>query len=76
MPLRLRSGALLLAVLLLIGLAVGRLVWEPLEPFAGTTFRVWWWEHRVGDLAAQVGLIFAGALGIAALLPPEEEGGG
>ncbi len=73
---RLSSGVVLLAFLLLVGLAVGRLVWEPLEPSTGTAFRVWWWEHRAGDLAAQVGLVFAGALGIAALLPPEEKGGG
>jgi hypothetical protein len=33
------------------------------------SFRQWFWESRGLDLVAQVGLIFAGALGIAALLP-------
>jgi len=32
-------------------------------------FRQWLWERRSLDLAVQVGLIFVGALGIAALLP-------
>jgi hypothetical protein len=37
------------------------------------SFREWFWESRALDLVAQVGLIFAGALGIAALLPREKE---
>ena len=37
------------------------------------SFREWFWERRGLDLVAQVGLIFAGALGIAALLPREKE---
>jgi hypothetical protein len=36
-------------------------------------FREWFWQHRTLDLAVQVVLIFAGALGIAAILPIEEE---
>ena len=36
-------------------------------------FRAWFWQHRTLDLAVQVVLIFAGALGIAAILPIEEE---
>jgi hypothetical protein len=36
-------------------------------------FRQWFWESRTLDLAVQVGLIFVGALGIAALLPGSEE---
>ncbi len=36
-------------------------------------FRAWFWEHRTLDLAVQVVLIFAGALGIAAILPIEKE---
>lgn len=38
-----------------------------------TTFRAWFWEGRTLDLLAQVGLIFAGALGVAALLPSRAE---
>ena len=40
------------------------------------SFRQWFWESRGLDLVAQVGLIFAGALGIAALLPQGADGAG
>ena len=33
------------------------------------TFRLWFWEERGLDIAIQVGLLFVGTLGIAALLP-------
>ncbi len=36
-------------------------------------FRTWFWDRRALDLAVQVLLVFAGALGIAAILPVEEE---
>ena len=36
-------------------------------------FRVWFWEQRALDLAVQVVLVFAGALGIAAILPLEDQ---
>jgi hypothetical protein len=36
-------------------------------------FRAWFWERRTLDLLAQAGLIFAGALGVAALLPGYQE---
>lgn len=36
-------------------------------------FRAWFWEKRGLDLVAQVILVFAGALGIAAILPEEDE---
>ncbi|MBM4464369.1 MAG: hypothetical protein FJ014_02175 [Chloroflexi bacterium] len=42
---------------------------EPVEE----SFRQWFWESRGLDLAAQVALIFVGALGIAALLPSDKE---
>jgi len=67
----------LVAALLLVGLLFGRQflldtgempVDEP-----DRSFREWFWESRALDLVAQVGLIFAGALGIAALLPREKE---
>ena len=37
------------------------------------SFRTWFWQSRTLDLIVQVGLIFGGALGIAALLPGERE---
>jgi hypothetical protein len=36
-------------------------------------FRVWFWDKRGLDLVVQVVLVFAGALGIAAILPVEDE---
>ena len=37
------------------------------------SFRLWFWQSRTLDLVVQVGLIFGGALGIAALLPGDRE---
>jgi hypothetical protein len=74
MPRKLISWVVLLVLLLVTGLAVGRWVWGPSDVPAATSFRAWWWERREADVAVQVGLVFAGALGIAALMPPEEEG--
>jgi len=36
-------------------------------------FREWLWERRGLDLVTQVALIFAGALGIAAILPGSQD---
>ena len=54
----------------------GKLVWEQFgkpasfdEALVETSFQYWFWLQRGPDLAVQAGLIFAGALGIAALLP-------
>ncbi len=70
------SQALLLGLLLIIGLLVGQWLWAPMEEPPADSFRVWWWERRELDVVAQVGLIFVGALGIAALMPAEGEGSG
>lgn len=35
-------------------------------------FRSWFWEYRALDLIVQIALVFAGALGIAAILPVED----
>ena len=56
-------------VLLIAGLLIGQQFLGPPEETRVDSFRQWFWESRSLDLAAQVGLIFVGALGIAALLP-------
>ena len=38
-----------------------------------TAFREWLWERRALDLVTQAGLMFAGALGVAAILPGNED---
>jgi len=68
---RLQSWILLAALLLVIGLMIGRWIWGPSDAPPADSFRLWWWERREADVAVQVGLVFAGALGIAALMPPE-----
>lgn len=76
-------------VLLIAGLLIGRQLLappddahvargpEPAYPEQSRrvegAFREWFWESRSLDLAVQVGLIFVGALGIAALLPRGKE---
>lgn len=70
---RFNSWIPLLAWLLVVGLLVGRWLWTPSRVLPATSFRVWWWDHREIDVAVQVGLVFAGVLGIAALMPPETE---
>ncbi len=39
----------------------------------GAAFREWFWERRALDLVTQAGLMFAGALGVAAILPGNED---
>ena len=69
--------ALVTALLLTTGLLIGRQflldTGEILADEPDRSFREWFWESRALDLVAQAGLIFAGALGIAALLPREKE---
>ena len=60
-------------VLMVAGLLIGQQFQGSLEdaqdePLEGS-FRQWYWDSRILDLAVQVGLIFVAALGIAALLP-------
>jgi hypothetical protein len=63
----------LIVLLLVGGLLVGRQLMSPPpdgeQASESAAFRQWLWESRSLDLAVQVGLIFVGALGIAALLP-------
>jgi Ni,Fe-hydrogenase I cytochrome b subunit len=60
-------------VLLIAGLLIGQQFLAPSDDTHAGSFRQWFWESRSLDLAAQVGLIFVGALGIAALLPKGKE---
>jgi len=67
-------------VLLIVGFVIGQRASLPLErtdpaptTIDGHLFRPWFWENRSLDLAVQVCLIFVGALGIAALLPPSRK---
>jgi hypothetical protein len=71
---------LLVVVLLVGGLWVGQRFLSsesdqgPQEDVASVgRFREWFWESRSLDLAVQVGLVFVGALSIAALLPRSKE---
>jgi hypothetical protein len=60
-------------VLLIVGLLIGQQFLAPPDDAHVGSFRWWFWESRSLDLVAQVGLIFVGALGIAALLPRSRE---
>ena len=71
--------SLLAVLLLLVGLVIGRWAVDvspgavSLDPPQDDGFRTWFWERRTLDLITQVGLIFAGALGVAAILPGQGE---
>ena len=86
MKLERASWVAAVTVLLIAGLLIGRQFLgmpgsapaaQQSDPIGGTntegSFRSWFWESRGLDLVAQVGLVFAGALGIAALLPQAKE---
>jgi hypothetical protein len=66
-----RGGLVLL--FLVAGLLWGQRALSPQEiddhPGGAPSFRQWWWQQRILDLAVQAGLILTGALAIAALLP-------
>ena len=65
-----------LALLLLVGGWLVSQRWLDAAPAGQVmreTFREWLWGTRSLDLAVQVGIVFVGALGIAALLPRRDE---
>ncbi|MDF1514901.1 MAG: hypothetical protein P1S60_13915 [Anaerolineae bacterium] len=69
-------GLVLTALTLAAGLIIGRWLGatpENIVPQGAETFRTWFWAHRSIDLGVQIGLIFAGALGVAAVLPSARE---
>ena len=65
----------ILVVLVIVGFLVGQRFVAPSTEEEATpaeaerAFRPRFWEERSLDLGVQVGLVFVGALGIAALLP-------
>ncbi len=72
-----RNTTILLAAvfsLLLIGCILYQTINQdvPLQPDY-IDLRSWFWERRGLDLIVQVILVFAGALGISAILPIEDE---
>ncbi len=70
--------ALLILALLAGGWLIGRFFWLPPDvelALDESAFRAWFWEARGLDIAGQVALIMAGALGVAALLPMHDESG-
>ncbi len=65
-------GFLAIVLLLFLGWAAFRLLNPGLAHVESPGFREWFWEIRSLDLLVQMALIFAGALGIAAILPVED----
>ncbi len=68
------------AIIIVLLLSLGALIGERFKPLSSAKlesnpFRAWFWEQRTFDLLAQVGLIFAGALGVAAILPQAGDAG-
>jgi len=72
-----RTSILLAVFVILLLLAAGWLAFRAFGPEAAYQesegFRAWLWAERQSDLLLQVILIFAGVLGIAAILPMKED---
>jgi hypothetical protein len=67
-------GSLLgILILLLVGWSAFRLLNPELFELQPPGFNEWMWEYRSLDILIQMVLVFAGALGIAAILPVENE---
>jgi len=67
-------AVLAVLVLLMIGWLLFRVInSDAVLSVEDDGFRAWFWEKRGLDLIIQVLLVFAGALGIAAILPVEDE---
>lgn len=76
-----KRNQLILLALITILLVAGLLIFRTLNSEVSRTaaeggFRTWFWEKRGLDLVVQIVLVFAGALGIAAILPVEDENDG
>ena len=65
---------LIAGILLLMGWAFFRLWNGPvLAESENLSFGAWFWENRGLDIVLQVMLVFAGVLGIAAILPMDQK---
>ncbi|MCD6287150.1 MAG: hypothetical protein J7M39_14675 [Anaerolineae bacterium] len=70
---------IIVLVLVTAGVLVGRWLVAEVPPGElnqqprDAAFREWFWERRTLDLVTQAGLMFAGALGVAAILPGNED---
>lgn len=72
-----RSSNILIIVILFL-LIMGWVLFLLINPEGmklvfDSDLQIWFWERRGFDLVVQVLLVFAGALGIAAILPMEED---
>ena len=71
---RKRWGSLLgILILLLVGWGAFHLLNPGPVEAKPSAFKEWMWEYRSLDILVQMVLVFAGALGIAAILPIENE---
>lgn len=64
-------GLILLTVLMALGWALFQWLNQGYSSADESSFPLWFWSQRDFDLVLQIGLIFAGALGISAILPQE-----
>jgi len=73
-----KKRTIVFIIAILVMLTAGWVLFRMLNaPATSTTaedgFRAWFWDKRGMDLVVQVVLVFAGAMGIAAILPVEDE---
>jgi hypothetical protein len=70
---QLASFVFIILVFLFLGLVLFKLLNQDVaRELPGGGFRAWFWDYKALDLIIQVTLVFAGALGISAILPGSE----
>ncbi|MCB2202639.1 hypothetical protein KQH56_01395 [bacterium] len=63
----------IICLFLFLGLVLFKMLNQnPVNTVLDGGFRVWFWDNKAMDLVIQVTLVFAGALGISAILPEGE----
>ena len=83
MKIRRRILVILFAFIVLIGVVVSYILTtssKEMQPqvssndVENSTFQYYFWQEHITDIMVQIGLLLAGAFGVAALLPaPDEE---